>query len=133
MLNRIILIGRLTKQPELRVTPGGLSVASFTLAVDRRPTQSGQKETDFIDVVVFGKLAEITCKYLDKGRQVAVEGRLQTRVYDTKDGQRRKAWEVIGDNVEFLGPRPAARGNGGDYDKAPEMSDDSDSQVEFTE
>ncbi len=133
MLNRIILIGRLTKQPELRVTPGGLSVATFTLAVDRRPTQSGQKEADFIDVVVFGKLAEITCKYLDKGRQVAVEGRLQTRTYDTKDGQRRKVWEVIGDNVQFLGSRPTAKSSDGDYDKAPEMPQDPDSQVEFTE
>ena len=133
MLNRIILIGRLTKQPELRVTPGGLSVATFTLAVDRRPTQSGQKEADFIDVVVFGKLAEITCKYLDKGRQVAVEGRLQTRVYDTKDGQRRKVWEVIGDNVQFLGSKPAARSSDSDYDRAPETPEDSDSQVEFTE
>ena len=76
MLNRVILIGRLTRQPELRVTPSGVQVSSFTLAVDRRPTQSGQRDTDFIDIVVFGRLAEITCKYMDKGRQVAVEGRL---------------------------------------------------------
>lgn len=106
MLNRIILIGRLTRQPELRITPSSLSVTTFTLAVDRRPTQSGQKETDFIDVVVFGKLADITAKYVDKGRLVAVEGRLQTRTYETKDGQKRKAWEVVADNIQFLSPKP---------------------------
>ncbi len=109
MLNRVILIGRLTKQPELRVTPSAMSVASFTLAVDRRPGQSGQSVTDFIDVVVFGKLAETTSKYLDKGRLVAVEGRIQTRTYETKEGQKRKVWEIIGENVVFLGPRPQAR------------------------
>jgi len=109
VLNRIILIGRLTKQPELRITPSSVSVTSFTLAVDRKPNQSGQKETDFIDVVLFGRLAEVTCKYMDKGRLVAVEGRLQTRIYETKDGQKRKVWEVIADSIEFLGPRPRAR------------------------
>lgn len=106
MLNRVVLIGRLTRQPELRITPGGVSVTTFTLAVDRRPNQAGQKETDFIDVVAFGKLAEITCKYMDKGRLVAVEGRLQTRSFETKDGQKRKVFEVISENIQFLTPRP---------------------------
>jgi len=106
LLNRVILIGRLTKQPELRITPSSVSVTSFTLAVDRKPNQAGQKETDFIDVVLFGKLAEVTCKYMDKGRLVAVEGRLQTRTFETKDGQKRKAWEVIADNIQFLSPKP---------------------------
>jgi single-strand DNA-binding protein len=106
LLNRIILIGRLTRQPELRITPGGVSVTTITLAVDRRPTQSGQKETDFIDVVLFGRLAEVTCKYMDKGRLVAVEGRLQSRSWETRDGQKRKSWEVLADSIEFLGGRP---------------------------
>lgn len=106
MLNRIVLIGRLTRQPELRITPSSVSVTTFTLAVDRKPNQAGQKETDFIDVVVFGKLAEITCKYMDKGRLVAVEGRLQTRSFETKDGQKRKVFEIVGDNIEFLSPKP---------------------------
>jgi len=106
VLNRVVLIGRLTRQPELRITPNSISVTTVTLAVDRRPTQAGQRETDFIDVVLFGKLAELACKYLDKGRLVAVEGRIQTRTYETKEGQRRKAFEVVADNIQFLSPRP---------------------------
>jgi single-strand DNA-binding protein len=90
------------------------------LAVDRRPTQSGQRDTDFIDIVVFGRLAEITCKYMDKGRQVAVEGRLQTRTYETKDGQKRKAWEVYGENVQFLGPKPRTRSDDSVDNSVPE-------------
>ena len=90
MLNRVVLIGRLTKQPELRITPNSVSVTTVTLAVDRRPNQAGQREADFIDVVLFNRLAEITCKYMDKGRLVAVEGRIQTRSFETKDGQKRK-------------------------------------------
>ncbi|MGI6620922.1 MAG: single-stranded DNA-binding protein [Bacillota bacterium] len=102
MLNRVVLIGRLTRQPELRITPSGVSVTTITLAVDRRPTQTGQRETDFIDVVLFGRLAEVTCRYMDKGRLVAVEGRLQSRSYETKDGQRRRVWEVVADLIQFL-------------------------------
>ncbi|HHX10442.1 MAG TPA: single-stranded DNA-binding protein [Firmicutes bacterium] len=102
MLNRIVIIGRLTRQPELRITPSGVSVTTITVAVDRRPTQTGQRATDFIDVVLFGKLAEITCRYMDKGRLVAVEGRLQSRSYETKDGQRRRVWEVVADSIQFL-------------------------------
>lgn len=117
LLNRVILIGRLTRQPELRVTPSSVSVTGFTLAVDRRRLNSqGQRETDFIDIVMFGKLAEITCKYMDKGRQVAIEGRMQVRSYETKDGQRRKAVEVVADNIEFLGSRPKSQGSGDGYD-----------------
>ncbi|HHW27365.1 MAG TPA: single-stranded DNA-binding protein [Firmicutes bacterium] len=119
MLNRVILIGRLTKQPELRVTPGGTQVSTFALAVDRKPNQSGQRETDFLDIVVFGKLAEITCKYMDKGRLVAIEGRLQTRTFETKDGQKRKVWEVIAESVEFLGPKPRTKPDDG-FEDIPE-------------
>jgi len=106
VLNRVVLIGRLTRQPELRITPNSVSVTTVTLAVDRRPTQAGQKETDFIDVVLFGKLAELACKYLDKGRLVAVEGRIQTRSFETKEGQKRRVFEVVADNIQFLSPRP---------------------------
>jgi single-strand DNA-binding protein len=106
VLNRVVLIGRLTRQPELRITPNSTSVTTVTLAVDRRVNQAGQKEADFIDVVLFGKLAEVTCKYLDKGRLVAVEGRIQTRSFETKEGQRRKVFEVVADNIQFLSPRP---------------------------
>ncbi len=132
MLNRIVLIGRLTKQPELRITPSGVSVTTITVAVDRRPTQGGQRDTDFIDVVLFGRLAEVTCKYMDKGRLVAVEGRLQSRNWETKDGQKRKSWEVIADSIEFLGGRPRNQGEPSN-DAAAEEYTESGEQNTFTE
>ncbi len=102
-LNRVILIGRLTRQPELRFTPGGTAVANFTLAVDRPFTNSqGERETDFIRIVVWGKQAETCANYLEKGRLVAVEGRLQVRSYQTPDGESRRVTEVVGENVRFL-------------------------------
>lgn len=102
MLNRIILIGRLTKEPDLRYTASGLAVAKFTLAVDRRVSKDREKEADFIDIVVWQKLAETCANYLGKGRLVAVEGRLQIRSYDDSQGIRRKAAEVVAENVRFL-------------------------------
>lgn len=103
MLNRIVLIGRLTRDPELRYTPSGVAVASFSLAVDRPfANQQGERETDFIDIVVWRKLAETVSGHLQKGRLVAVQGRLQIRSYETQDGQRRKAAEVVADDVRFL-------------------------------
>lgn len=106
MLNRAILIGRLTKDPELRYTPNGVAVASFTLAVDRPFTnQQGEREADFIPVVVWRKQAENCANYIGKGRLVAVEGRIQVRTYDAKDGQRRWVTEVVADNVRFLDKR----------------------------
>ncbi len=103
MYNRIILIGRLTRDPELRYVPSGQPVASFTLAVDRPfQNQQGNRETDFIDVVAWRKTAEQVSQYLSKGRMVAVEGRLQIRSYETQDGQKRKVAEVVADGVRFL-------------------------------
>ena len=102
MLNRIILIGRLTRDPELRYTPNGVAVAKFTLAVDRRQVKDREKETDFIDIVVFQKQAETCANYIGKGRLVAIEGRLQIRSYDDSQGIRRKAAEVIADSVRLL-------------------------------
>ncbi len=116
MLNRIILIGRLTRDPELRYTPQGVPVASFSLAVERPYTsQSGQRETDFVDCVAWRKLGETVANHLTKGRLAAVEGRLQIRSYEAQDGSRRRAAEVVADNVQFLdrprdgqtGARPA--------------------------
>jgi len=104
VLNRIVLIGRLTKDPELRYTSaGGVAVTTFTVAVDRRFKQQGQQEVDFISVVAWKQLAETCAKYLGKGRQVAVEGRLQIRNYEDREGARRTAAEVVADNVQFLG------------------------------
>ena len=103
MLNTVILIGRLVRDPELRYTPSGVAVTHFTLAVDRPFTnQQGEREADFIDVVCWRKLAETVANHLNKGRLVAVQGRLQIRSYETQDGQRRKAAEVVADTVRFL-------------------------------
>jgi single-strand DNA-binding protein len=112
MLNKVILIGRLTRDPELRHTASGLPVASFTLAVDRQfANRQGEREADFIDIVVWQKLAETCANYLGKGRLVAVEGRLQLRSYDDKQGIRRKVAEVVANDVRFLDSAKDARGS----------------------
>ena len=102
MLNKVIIMGRLTRDPELRRTQGGTAVTSFTMAVDRDfKSQSGEKETDFIDVVAWRNTGEFAAKYLAKGRMAAVEGRIQVRDWQDKDGNRRKSVEVVADNVYF--------------------------------
>ena len=102
MLNKIILMGRLTRDPELRRTQSGTAVASFTLAVDRdyKP-QDGERETDFIDIVAWRGTGEFVSKYFTKGRMAVVEGRLQVRDWKDKDGAKRRSTEVIADNVYF--------------------------------
>ena len=111
-MNKIFLIGRLTKDPELRYTPNGTAIASFTLAVNRRvANQNGEREADFVPIVVWNKAGENAAKYLAKGRQVAVEGRLQIRSYDGNDGNKRWVTEVIADNVEFLGSGSSSSNN----------------------
>lgn len=103
MLNRVILIGRLTRDPELRYTPSGVAVAQFTLAVDRPFTnQAGEREADFINIVTWRQLAETCANYLRKGRLTAVEGRLQVRNYENNEGRRVYVTEVVADNVRFL-------------------------------
>lgn len=103
MMNEVWLIGRLTKQPEERQTPGGKTVAKMTIAVDRDyKNQEGKTEADFIDVITWEKLAESCVKYLGKGRLVSVRGRLQIRSYDDSQGIRRKAAEVVAEKVKFL-------------------------------
>lgn len=103
MLNRVILIGRLTRDPELRYTGTGIPVANFSLAVDRPFTnQQGERETDFIRVVVWRKLAEVCAKNLGKGRLVAVDGRLQVGSYEAQDGSKRTTTDVVAENVRFL-------------------------------
>ncbi len=103
MLNRVILIGRLARDPELRYTPAGVPVAGFTLAVERPFTnRDGRREVDFIDIVAWRRQAETCANHLSKGRLVAVEGRLQIRSYETQEGQRRRVAEVIADSVTFL-------------------------------
>ena len=105
-MNKVILIGRLTRDPELRYTGNNTPVASFTLAVNRNfSNQQGEREADFINVVVWRKHAENIKNYLSQGSQAAVEGRIQTRSYDDNNGQRRYVTEVVADNVEFLGSK----------------------------
>lgn len=102
MLNKIIIMGRLTRDPELRRTGNGTAVTSFTLAVDRDfKSQSGEKETDFIDVVAWRTTAEFVSKYFTKGRMAVVEGRLQLRDWTDKDGGKRRSAEVIANSVYF--------------------------------
>ena len=102
MLNKIILMGRLTRDPELRRTQSGTAVASFSLAVDRDfKSQSGEKETDFIDIVAWRNIGEFVSKYFTKGRMAVVEGRLQIRDWTDRDGGKRRSAEVIAENVYF--------------------------------
>jgi single-strand DNA-binding protein len=105
-LNKVFLIGNLTRPPELRYTPSGTAVSDLRLAVNRAyTTQGGDKreETYFLTVVAWGKQAEASAQYLDKGSPILVEGRLQTREWDGKDGQRRNVVEVVADRIQFLG------------------------------
>ena len=105
-MNKVILIGRLTKDPELRTIASGNATTSFTIAVNRNFTnQNGEREADFINCVAWRKQAENVAKYCTKGSQVAVDGRIQTRNYDAQDGTKRYVTEVIADNVSFLGGR----------------------------
>ena len=102
MLNRIVLMGRLTKKPELRRTQSGVAVTSFSLAVERDyKSQSGERETDFIEVVAWRHAAEFAAKYLDKGRMAAVTGSLQGRSWEDKDGNKRRSMEVLADSLYF--------------------------------
>ena len=117
MLNRIIIMGRLTRDPELRRTGSGTPVTSFSLAVDRDfKSQSGEKETDFIDVVAWRGTAEFVSKYFTKGRMAVVEGRLQIRDWTDRDGGKRRSAEVVADNVYF---GDSKRDGAGDYGAPP--------------
>ena len=105
-MNKVVLIGRLTRDTELRYTGSNLPVATFAIAVNRPfSNQAGEREADFINIVVWRKQAENCKNYLTQGSQVAIEGRIQTRSYDDQNGQKRYITEVIADNVEFLGSR----------------------------
>lgn len=102
-MNKVVLVGRLTKQPELRFTPGaGKAVATFTLAVNRRFKADGQPDADFLPIVVWGKQAESAANYLTKGSQAAISGRIATRNYENKEGQKVHVTEIIADEVQFL-------------------------------
>lgn len=103
-MNKVFLIGNLTKDPEMRSTQSGVAVCNFSIAVNRRfrNAQTGQQETDFLNVIAWRQLAELCNKYLAKGRKVAVTGSIQTRTYVVKDGSKRTAWDIVANEVEFL-------------------------------
>ncbi|HZJ57498.1 MAG TPA: single-stranded DNA-binding protein [Clostridia bacterium] len=123
MLNKVVLIGRLTRDPELRYTSSGIAVTRFTLAVDRNFTnQQGEREADFIPIVVWRGQAESSAKYLSKGRLVAVSGRIQTGSYDTPEGQRRYTTDVVADDVRFLEWGEARTGGDPDVNRAHDDS-----------
>jgi len=118
-MNRVVLVGRLTRDPDARYTQSGKAVTTFTLAVDRRfarrdAENNGQPTADFIPIVTWDKLAEICANNLAKGRQIAIEGRIQTRTYDAQDGTKRYVTEVVADNMDFCGSRNDAA-QGGNY------------------
>lgn len=125
-MNKVVLIGRLTKDPELRFTPGsGAAVTTLTLAIDKYNTKTGQREADFVPVVVWGKQAESTANYMSKGSQVAISGRIQTRSYDAKDGTKRYVTEVVADQfggVEFLGTKGSNSSSGNSFNGGNEYS-----------
>lgn len=125
MMNRVVLVGRLTKDPELRYTPNGVPVATFTLAVNRTFTnQQGEREADFINCVIWRKPAENVANFLKKGSLAGVDGRIQTRSYDGQDGKRVYVTEVQAESVQFLEPRNSTGGGrpeqyGGGYGSSP--------------
>ena len=111
MMNRVVLVGRLTKDPDLRYTPNGVPVATFTLAVNRGFTnQQGERETDFINCVVWRRPAENVANFLKKGSLAGVDGRIQTRNYDGQDGKRVYVTEVLAESVQFLEPKNSTSG-----------------------
>lgn len=121
MLNQVVLMGRLTRDPELRHTQSNLPVASFTLAVDRSFGREGtEKHTDFIDIVAWRNTAEFVSKYFVKGQMAAVVGKLQIRDWTDKEGNKRRNAEVVADQVHFTGSK---RESGGDGSYAPRFSD----------
>lgn len=135
-VNKVILLGNLGRDPELRYTPGGQAVANFTLATNERyTTKDGEKQerTEWHRIVAWGRTGEICAQYLSKGRSVFVEGRLQTREWEDKEGGKRRTTEIVANNVQFVGgrgeggsggPPSAGGGGGGGVDSGPPPADD---------
>nr|DAQ94925.1 MAG TPA: Single strand binding protein [Caudoviricetes sp.] len=138
MINRVVLVGRLTKDPVLRKTANGASVTSFTLACTHRYKQEGQPDADFINTVVWNKTADSVSQYTHKGSLVGVEGRIQTRSYDDKDGKRVYVTEVVADSVQFLESKSAAASNANsnayvpDYDQGSNHGYQSDNSQSYS-
>lgn len=130
MMNRVVLVGRLTREPELKYTPNGIAVCTFTLAVNRSFTnQQGQREADFVNCVVWRRPAENVANFLKKGSLAGVDGRIQTRNYEGQDGRRVYVTEVLAESVQFLEPKSASSnyekrgGDNGMYDSGQKKQD----------
>ena len=138
MINKVVLVGRLTKDPVLRKTANGVSVTSFTVACTRRIKQDGQPEADFINTVAWNKTADSVSQYTHKGSLVGVEGRIQTRSFDDKDGKRVYVTEVVADSVQFLESKSAAASNANsnayvpDYDQGSNHGYQSDNSQSYS-
>ena len=139
MLNKIFLMGRLTRDPELRHTQSGKAVASFSLAVDRdfKDKDTGEKATDFIEIVAWGNTGEFVSKYFSKGRMAVVVGRLQVREWTDKEGNKRRTYEVVADDVYFGDSKKEAGGNAPAYsaptgnDQFSDMNEEDDGELPF--
>lgn len=129
MINTVVLMGRLTADPELRTTTSGNSVTSFTVAVDRNYKQGEERQADFINVVAWKGTADFVSTYFKKGQMIAIEGRLETRNYEDKNGNKRTATEVIANNVSFCGGKAEKKE---EPETLPEIDDDFDPFGDFT-
>ena len=121
-MNSVILVGRLTRDPELRTTPNGIATCQISLAVNGLPNQNGERTTDFINVVVWRRQAENVAKFCQKGSQVGVEGKIHTRSYDANDGSKRYVTEVVANNVTFLGSSSGNRSQNTGFGSIPETN-----------
>lgn len=124
MLNRVILMGRLTAEPDYRTTQSGATMTRFTLAVERDYSQQGERPTDFIDIIAWRNTADFVSRYFHKGQLVALQGTLQVRSYTDRDGNKRRAWEVVADQVYFAEPKRdnGYQGNNYDYSHYDQMT-----------
>lgn len=121
MLNVAVIMGRLVADPELRHTPNDIAVTTFTVAVDRYTKAGADKQTDFIDVVAWRNTAEFVCKYFQKGRMIAIHGSIQTRTYTDKEGNKRKAFEIVASDVNFADSKSESKPKPNvDYDEPSE-------------
>ena len=112
MFNKAIFVGRLTADAELKQTPNGVSVTSFSIAVARsHAPKGGERQTDFLDIVAWRQTAEFICRYFTKGKAILIEGSIQTRTYTDKSGQNRRAWEIVADSAHFVESKNASGGN----------------------
>ncbi len=133
-MNRVVLVGRLTKEVELRFTPQGTAVATFTLAVNRTFTnQKGEREADFVNIVVWRKPAENAANYLKKGSLCGVDGRIQTRNYEGTDGKRIYVTEVVAESVQFLEPKNSSGGNNSQNTQSYQQGNQNQSQTRINE